>query len=186
MNSESILPGAEKKMEKALEVLGEELKGLRTGRANPGLVENLKVEYYGTPTPLKQLATISVPEAQVIVIKPYDPVALKEIEKAFLQSDLGFNPQSDGKVIRINLPSLTEERRKKLASQVKEMSEETKIAIRNVRRDVNKRIDKEEKEGLLSEDDADKTRKEVQDLTRDYEKKVDDLVTKKTQEIMKI
>ncbi len=185
MSAEEILQGAEKKMEKMLHVLDEELKGIRTGRASPGLVEHVKINYYGTGTPLKQLTTIAIPEPQAIVIKPYDPSVLKETEKAILQSDLGLNPQNDGKCIRINLPPLSEERRKKLASQAKELSEITKVSIRNIRREANKRIDKEEKDSVLTEDDAHKARNKVLDLTHAYEKKVNQTIEKKTEEILK-
>lgn len=185
MSSEEIILGTGKKMEKALSVLEEELKGIRTGRASPGLVESIEISYYGTGTPLKQLASIAVPEPQAIVIKPYDPSVLKEIEKTILQSDLGLNPQSDGKCIRINLPPLSEERRKKLTSQTKELSEATKVSIRNIRREANKRIDKEEKNSILTEDDAHRARDRIQDLTHDYEKKVNQTLDRKTEEIMK-
>lgn len=186
MAREEIRKDAEKKMEKALEALREELKGLRTGRASPALVEHLKVGYYGAMTPLKQVAVIAAPEPQTLTIKPYDISLLKEIEKAILQSDLGINPQSDGKLIRIILPPLSEERRKKLAQQAKELAEQTKVAIRNIRRDANKHIDKEEDESILTEDDAKRARGEIQKLTRDYEKKVDEVTVKKTEEIMKL
>lgn len=185
MSGEDILTVAEKKMVKMLHALDEELKGIRTGRASPGLVEHIKINYYDTPTQLKQLATIAAPDPQAIVIKPYDPSVLKEIEKAILQSDLGLNPQNDGKCIRINLPPLSEERRKKLASQAKELSESTKVSIRNVRREANKHIDKEEKDSILTEDDAHKTRNKVQDLTHTYEKKVNKAIDSKAEEIMK-
>ncbi|MEE9584701.1 MAG: ribosome recycling factor [Candidatus Brocadiales bacterium] len=185
MSSEEILQSMKKKMEKVLSMLGEELKGIRTGRASPGLVENIKISYYGTGTPLKQLASIAIPDSQSIVIKPYDPSVVKEAEKAILQSDLGLNPQNDGKSIRINLPPLSEERRKKLASQAKELSESTKVSIRNIRREANKHVDKEEKSSILTEDDAHKTRDEVLDLTHTYEKKVNQIIDRKTEEIMK-
>ncbi len=173
-------------MEKALGVYHEELKGLRTGRATPSLVEHVKVDCYGTPTLLKQVATIAAPEPQTITIKPYDPALLKDIEKAILQSDLGFNPQSDGKIIRITIPPLSEERRKKLAQQAKTLAEEAKISVRNIRRDANKHIDKEEEESTITEDDAKKARDDIQKLTRDYEKKIDEVTAKKTEEILKV
>lgn len=185
MNSEEIIEWTRKKMESTLSVLESELKGIRTGRASAGLVEHIKVSYYGTDTPLKQLATIAVPEPQSIVIKPYDPSILKEIEKCILQSDLGLNPHNDGKSIRISLPPLSEERRKKLASQAKELSESAKVSIRNIRRDANKHIDKEEKDSTLTEDDAQKARTKVQDITHSYEKKAGEATDKKTEEIMK-
>jgi ribosome recycling factor len=186
MGREEIRKDAEKKMQKAMEVLLEELKGLRTGRASPALVEHIKVGYYGAMTPLKQVAVIAAPEPQTLTIKPYDVSLLKEIEKAILQSDLGLNPQSDGKLIRLVLPPLSEERRKKLAQQAKDLAEQAKVSIRNVRRDANKHIDKEEDESLLTEDDAKKARDDVQKLTRDYEKKADESTAKKTEEIMKL
>lgn len=186
MSREEICKDAEKKMEKVLEILREELKGLRTGRASPALVEHLKVACYGAMSPLKQLATITSPEPQTLTIKPYDPTLIKEIEKAILQSDLGLNPQSDGKVIRIAIPPLSEERRRKLAKQASELGEHAKVSIRNIRRDANKRIDKEEDESLLTEDDAKKTRDDVQKLTRDYEKRAEETIAKKTEEIMKV
>lgn len=185
MSNEEIIEGARKKMDSALFVLEDELKGIRTGRASPGLVENIKIDYYGAGTPLKQLATIAVPDPQSIVIKPYDPSVLKEVEKGILQSDLGLNPQNDGKSIRINLPPLSEERRRKLAFQAKELSESTKVSIRNIRREANKHIDREEKDSILTEDDAHKARNKVQDLTHTYEKKVNEIIDKKTEEIMK-
>ena len=184
--SEEVRKDTEKKMEKALEVLREELKGLRTGRASPTLVEHLKVDCYGATAPLKQLAAIAAPEPQTLTIKPYDPALLKEIEKAILQSDLGLNPQNDGKLIRIVMPPLSEERRKKLAKQASELGEQVKVSIRNVRRDANKHIDKEEDESLLTEDDAKKARDDIQKLTRDYEKKAEESIAKKTEEIMKL
>lgn len=186
MSGEETLRVAEKKMEKVLCMLGEELKGIRTGRASPGLVDHVKINYYDAPTPLKQLATIAIPEPQALVIKPYDPSILKEVEKAILQSDLGLNPQNDGKCIRINLPPLSEERRKQLASQAKELSESTKISLRNIRREANKHIDKEEKDSILTEDDAHKSRNKVQELTHTYEKKVTETIARKTEEIMKV
>jgi ribosome recycling factor len=186
MTREEICKDTEKKMEKALEVFHGELKGLRTGRASPALVEHLKVECYGSMVPLKQVAAIAAPEPQTLTIKPYDPTILKEIEKAVLQSDLGLNPQSDGKLIRIAIPPLSEERRKKLAQQAKDLAEQTKVSIRNIRRDANKHIDKEEEASVLTEDDAKRARDDVQKLTRNYEKKADEITAKKTEEIMKL
>ncbi|HHT9126219.1 MAG TPA: ribosome recycling factor [Candidatus Brocadiia bacterium] len=186
MDADEILLEAEEKMEKGIEVLQAEFRGIRTGRASTGLVENLKVNCYGSQLPLKQIANITVPEAQLIIIKPFDPSTLKEIEKAILQSELGFAPNTDGKVIRIPIPPLSEETRKKLVHQIKELSEEAKIAIRNVRRDANKHIDKIEKDSIISEDVADKAKKDVQKLTNEYEEKADELLSKKTEEVMKI
>lgn len=186
MPTDEIAFEAEDKMEKALMVLQEKYHGLRVGRAAPGLVENLKVDYYGSPTPLKQLASISAPEPQLLVIKAFDPGSLRDIEKAILQSDLGLPPNNDGKYIRLAIPPLSEERRRHIAAQARNMAEETKVAIRNVRRDANKHIDKEQKDSEISEDDAYAGKDEVQELTKGYEEKIDDLLQKKTADIMQI
>ena len=132
-------------MEKALDYLHNEFKAVRTGRASTGLVENIRVDYYGNPTPLKQLATLSAPEASMIVIKPFDPASVKEIEKAIRNSDLSIAPISDGKIIRLNVPPLSQERRKQLVGQVKQLSEQSKISIRNIRRDAIKKLEDAEK-----------------------------------------
>ena len=138
MSADEILMDVEERMEKALSVLKHALTGIRTGRANPGLVDSLRVEVYGSQTPIKQLASIGAPEPQQIVIRPFDPSTIKDIEKAIIASGLGFNPQSDGRMIRINVPALSTETRRKLVSRIKELAEEAKVAVRNVRRDGNK------------------------------------------------
>ena len=171
-------------MAKAVEFLQSEFKSVRSGRASTGLIDNISVEYYGTPTPLKQLATIATPEANMIVIKPFDPAAGKEIEKAVRNSDLGINPVNDGKIIRLNIPPLSQERRKQIASQVKQMGEQAKISIRNIRRDANKQLDDEQKSKLITEDDRDKGKKQIDDLTKDFADKVDKIVKAKADEIM--
>jgi ribosome recycling factor len=186
MDADEIQLEAEEKMGKALDVLKVEFKGVRTGRASAGLVENIRINYYGSQVPLKQAANITAPEAQLIVIKPFDPSILKEIEKTILQSELGITPITDGKVIRIPIPPLSEESRKKMVHRIKELSEETKVAIRNVRRDANKHVDKIEKDSVISEDDADTAKKEIQKLTDEYSGKVGELLSKKTEEVMKI
>lgn len=186
MDADEILLESEEKMEKAIEILKAEFKGIRTGRASAGLVENIKVTCYGSQVPLKQVANITVPEAQLIVIKPFDPSTLKDIEKAILQAELGFAPSTDGKVIRIPVPPLSEETRKKMVHQIKDLSEETKISIRNVRRDANKHIDKIEKDSIISEDDAEMAKKEIQKLTGESEEKIGELLARKTEELMKI
>lgn len=186
MTSEGIQAEAKKKMEKTLEMMKEELKSMRTGSAAPGLVENIKVDYYGSHTPVKQLATITAPEPQVIVIRPFDPSVIKDIEKAILQSELGLTTNSDGKVVRIPIPPLNEERRKKIVAQMKDMSEEAKIAIRNIRREANKNVDKEEKNSQLTEDEAKKTKEEILKFTHSYEAKLDEMLAKKSAEILKI
>lgn len=186
MPTDEIAFEAEEKMEKAVMVLHDKYRGLRVGRATPGLVENLKVDYYGSPTPLKQLAAISAPEPQLLVIKAFDPGSLRDIEKAILQSDLGLPPNNDGKFIRLSIPPLSEERRKHLAVQARNLAEEAKVAIRNIRRDANKHIDKEQKDSDISEDDARHAKEEINELTKDYEGKADDMLEKKTGEIMEI
>jgi ribosome recycling factor len=186
MISEEIQAETKRKMERTLEIIKEELKSIRTGRATPGLVENIKVDCYGSHTPIKQLANITVPEAQLIVIRPFDVSIIKDIEKAILQSELGLTTHTDGKVVRIPIPPLNEERRGKIVAQIKEMAEETKIAIRNIRREANKNIDKEEKNVQLAEDEAKKTKEKIQKFTHDYEAKLDEILAKKSEEILKI
>ena len=186
MSSEKIQTEAKKKMGKTIEIMKEELKSIRTGRAAPGLVENIKVDYYGSHTPIKQLANITAPEPQVIVIRPFDPSVIKNIEKAILQSEMGLTVNSDGKVVRIPIPTLNEERREKIISQIKEMAEEAKVAIRNIRREANKHVDKEENDSQLTEDEAKKTKEKIQKTTHDYEAKLNEILAKKSEEILKI
>ncbi len=152
MAADDILLDAEDRMEKAIQVLKNSLAGIRTGRANPGLVDSLRVEVYGSPTPIKQLASIGAPEPTQIVIRPYDTGTIKDIEKAIIASDLGFNPQNDGRLIRINVPPLSTDTRRKLVARIKELTEEAKVAIRNVRRDANKAAEQGEKDKEMSED----------------------------------
>jgi ribosome recycling factor len=173
-------------MEKALTVFADALKTMRAGTASPGLVENIRINYYGSQTPLKQLANIGVPDPQLIVIKPYDPASVQEIIKAIQTSDIGINPQTDGKVIRLAVPGLSEERRRQLATRVKDMAEEARVAIRNIRRDANKQLDQLEKDSAISEDACKSAKKDVQDFTDENSKKVDELVEKKTTDIMKV
>jgi ribosome recycling factor len=184
MTSDEILLDAEERMDKALSVLREELRGIRTGRASPALVDTLRVEYYGSPTPLRQLATISAPDAQSLLIKPFDPGCLKDIEKAILASGLGLAPNNDGKVIRLNIPPMSGEQRTKMTTRVKKLAEETKVAIRNIRRDGNKAFDAAEKAKEMTEDERDSGKEEMQKLTDAYEAKVEDLIDKKIKEIM--
>lgn len=183
MPSDEILMDAEERMEKAVSVLSNNLSGIRTGRANPGLVDSLRVEVYGSQTPLKQLASIGTPEPQQIVIRPYDTNTIKEIEKAIVAGDLGLNPQSDGRIIRLNVPPLSTEVRKKMVARIKELAEEAKIAIRNIRRDANKAADLEEKEKTMTEDDRDKVKESVQELTKKYESQVNDLASAREAEV---
>jgi ribosome recycling factor len=184
MNAEEILFDAEERMDKAISVLKTSLSGIRTGRANPGLVDSLRVEAYGSTAPIKQLASIGVPEPTQIVIRPYDPGTLKDIEKAIIASDLGFNPQNDGRLVRINIPPLSTETRRKMVGRVKELAEETRISIRNIRRDANKAADQAEKAKEMSEDERDETKESVQDLTKSYEDKVNELAKAKEVEVM--
>lgn len=174
------------RMNKALENLEGEFKRLRTGRASTALVDGIRVEYYGTPTPLSQLATLTVPEPRTIVIQPWDASVIGEIEKAILKSELGLTPMNDGKMIRINIPVLTAERRKELVKLVKKMAEEAKVAIRNIRRDVNEMIKDLKKEKEISEDEQNKALEEVQKVTDEFIKKVDAVYSLKEKEILEI
>ncbi len=186
MDYDEILLDAEERMDKAYDHLHEGLKGIRTGRASPGLVEGIRVEYYGSPTPLKQIANIGIPEPRLIMIKPFDPASLKDIEKAILKSDLGIAPMSDGKIIRLNVPPLSQDRRKQLGALVKERAEECRVSMRNVRRDANKHADAAEKESTISEDQLKRLRDEIQELLKGFETKVDVELERKTTEIMEI
>ena len=180
MSADELLLDVEERMEKTVEKLRHNLAGIRTGRANPGLVDSLKVEAYGSQVPLKQLASVGAPEPTQIVIRPFDPGTIKDIEKAILSSDLGFNPQSDGRLVRINVPSLSTEVRKNLVSRIKELSEEAKVSLRNIRRDGNKAVEAAQKEKTLSEDQRDDAKNEIQELIKTYESRIND--TAKTRE----
>jgi len=180
----ALLSDTEERMDKALAVLSHNLTGIRTGRANPGLVESIRVEVYGSQTPLKQLASIGTPEPQQIVIRPYDTSVIKEIEKALVAGDLGLNPQNDGRMIRLNVPPLSTEVRKKMVARIKELTEESKVSIRNIRRDANKAADTAEKDKLMSEDDRDRLKTDVQELTKKFEAKASELAKIREQEVM--
>lgn len=184
MSSEEILLEAEERMEKTIALLEDQLKGVRTGRASTGLVESIRVPYYGSPTPLKQLANLSTPEPQQILIRPFDASAIGDIIKAIQTSDLGLTPNSDNKVIRLNVPSLSVEQRRKLSNRVKELAEEARVSIRNIRRDANKQADGEQADKILTEDDLARTKEEIQTLTKKFEGKVNDLADKKSAEIL--
>jgi len=186
MPYEDIVFEAEEKMEKAVAVLLDELRGVRTGRASAALVEGVKVDYYGAPTPLKALASITVPEPRMIMVKPFDPGSSDAIVKAIQKSDVGLTPQSDGKIIRLGVPALSEERRKQFSKVVKEFGEKAKVSIRNIRREGNGQADAEEKDGKLSEDDQKRTQEEVDRLTKQYETKVQETVDRKTKEVMEV
>ncbi len=184
MTSDEILLDVEERMEKAVRKLKADLAGIRTGRANPGLVDSLRVEVYGSPTPMKQIASVGAPEPNQIVIRPYDPGTLKDIEKAILASDLGFNPQSDGRIIRLNVPPLSGEVRRKMVARVRELAEEAKVSLRNIRRDGNKMADQAEKDKELSEDDRDDAKGQIQDLIKQYEAQVTDLAKAREKEVL--
>jgi ribosome recycling factor len=184
MTNDEILMDVEERMEKAVSVFRDELRGLRTGRATPALVDHLRVEYYGSPTPLKQVATISTPDPQSIVIKPFEASLLKEIEKVIRSSDLGMAPNNDGKIIRLIVPPMSGEQRKKLSTLVKKSAESAKVSCRNIRRDGNKEFDNAEKEKIMTEDERDAGKEEVQTLLKKYEGAIEELEEKKTKEIM--
>jgi len=183
MTIDDILLETEQKMEMAIDYLRREYRGIRTGRASTGLVEHIKVNYYGSPTDLRQLATISTPDATMIIIKPFDPSSLKDIEKAIYASDVGITPMTDGKLIRLAVPPLSGERRNQIATQLKKMAESARITIRNARRDGNKDIDRRQKAGEMTEDQDHKAKDQVQKLTGEYEKKVSEILAAKTTEI---
>ncbi|MCC8181130.1 MAG: ribosome recycling factor [Planctomycetes bacterium] len=182
----AVMSAVKDNMDKALTHLQKEFRLTRTGRATPALVEGVRVNAYGAEMPLKQCATISVPEARQLMLKPFDLGLLKEIEKALLASDLGVTPQNDGKLIRLTFPPLTEERRKKLAQTVKAQGEEAKVVIRNARRDGIKGLEDLQKKKEISEDELKTQKDKVQDMVKDYEKQVDSEVDKKSKEIMEI
>ena len=184
MDEEEILLDAEERMEKAVNVFQGQLQGLRTGRATPGLVDSIRVDFYGSPTPLKQLANIIVSEPQQIVIRPFDASTLNDIAKAIQASDVGLSPNSDGRLIRLNVPPLSTERRRQLVTRVKEFAEEARIAIRNIRRDANKHADQSQKGKVLSEDECSRTKDQIQELTKEHEGKVNDLAADKETNIM--
>ena len=176
----------EDKMAKALNVLESDYKGVRAGRANPSVLDKLSVDYYDTPTPINQLASIAVAEARILNITPYDQSALKLIEKAILASDIGINPQNDGRTIRLVFPPLTEERRKDLAKQVKKMAEDSKVAIRNIRRDAIDSFKKMQKKSEITEDDLKAGEKDLQELTDRHIKKIDEACANKEKEILEV
>jgi len=183
---EDAIAKARAAMEKAIEALKKDFTKVRTGRASVSLLDDIRIDYYGTPTPLNQVGTLTVPEPRLITIQPWEKKLIPEIEKAIMKSDLGLNPASDGNLVRIAIPSLTEERRKEMVKVIKRMAEETKIAIRNARRDANETLKKLEKEKEISEDDLKRGEKEVQELTDSFVKKCDDVASAKEKEVMEI
>ena len=186
MNFQAITKETKDKMEKALHHVADQLKTIRTSRASPALVDHIRVDYYGTLSPLSQIAQISIPEPRQIMIKPFDMSALKEIEKAIQKSDLGIQPQSDGKVLRLTMPPLSGDQRKKYAARVKELCEEARVAMRNTRRDQNKHADQLHKDSKLTEDENKKLHDEIQKLLKEYEDKITSIQDKKTAEVMEV
>ena len=184
MPVEKIISENKNRMAKAVDFLYEELRTIRTGRASTGLVDNLRVDYYGNLTPLKQIATMAAPQADMIVIKPFDPASLKDIEKAIKNSELSLAPMIEGKIIRLNIPPLSDDRRKQLVSQVKQLGEQAKVSVRNIRRDTNKLLEQAQKGKTITEDDLDKGKSNIDDLTKKYTGKVDAVVKSKSDEIL--
>ncbi|HED65754.1 MAG TPA: ribosome recycling factor [Planctomycetes bacterium] len=186
MAYESVLKDGKERFEKTLAHLEDQLRRIRTGRASTALVDNIRVDYYGTQTPISQLASVSIPEPRQILIKPFDASILKELTRAVAQADLGSAPQDDGKVLRLVLPPLSGEQRKKYSHKVKEMCEESRIALRNTRRDLNKHSDAMQKSGELTEDDNKKLHEEIQKLLKTYEGRVDEILKGKVKEIEEV
>ena len=184
--SEFSMEQLEEKIQKSENLLKEDLATVRAGRANAAIVDKVMVDYYGSPTPLKSLANISVPEPRTLLITPFDPKSIAEIEKAINIANIGINPINDGKVVRLQIPQVTEERRKELTKTVKKMGEETKVAVRNLRRDANDKVKKLEKAGDYTEDEVKDTLKEIQELTDKSIKEIDEIVAAKEKEIMEV
>ncbi|AVQ32873.1 ribosome recycling factor [Staphylococcus muscae] len=182
----AIIKDAKDRMKKSAENLSRELAQINAGRANSNLLSGVNADYYGAPTPVQQLASINVPEARLLVISPYDKTSLKEIERAIIAANLGVNPTSDGEVIRITVPALTEERRKELVKDVKKAGENAKVSVRNIRRDANDSLKKQEKNGEISEDELRVSSDEVQDVTNEAIKEIDQLVADKEKDIMSV
>lgn len=183
---EEILKETESKMKKAIQILRDDLSHIRTGRASAALVENIKVEYYGIATPLKEIANISIPEADLIVIQPWDKSCVNDVEKAIWKEDLGLTPNNDGNIIRLPIPPMTEDRRKDIVKIVKKDTESSKVAIRNIRREINDKVKKLEKNSEISEDQSKDLFKEIQDLTDSYVNNIDEIYRSKEVEIMKV
>ncbi len=183
---QQLLKNTEEKMEKTIAALERDYKSVRAGRANASVLDRITVDYYGVPTPIQQMAAVSVPEARTLVIQPWDASTLKEIEKAILTSDIGINPQNDGRVIRLGFPPLTEERRKEIVKDVRKKGEDSKVAIRNLRRDALDKLKALKKAGEITEDDESNGEKKIQNITDKYCKEVDDLAAIKEKEIMEI
>ncbi|MCG1448753.1 ribosome recycling factor [Staphylococcus epidermidis] len=181
-----IIKDTKSRMQKSIDNLSRELANISAGRANSNLLNGVTVDYYGAPTPVQQLASINVPEARLLVISPYDKTSVADIEKAIIAANLGVNPTSDGEVIRISVPALTEERRKELVKEVKKIGEDAKVSIRNIRRDINDKLKKDEKNGDITEDDLRSQTDDVQKATDNSIKEIDQLVTDKEKDIMSV
>ena len=190
LSYQEILDGASERMDKTVEHFLHDARGIRTGRANAGLVENLRVDYYGQKTPLSQMASVTVPEPRCLLVKPFDATALKEIEKAVMAADLGLNPSIEGKALRITVPHLSEDQRKKMVGRVKSMAEETKVSLRNVRRDAIKEVDSahldKARDVAVTDDDVQSAKSDIQDILKDHEKKVDSGLESKSAEILDV
>ncbi|MHC4837835.1 MAG: ribosome recycling factor [Planctomycetota bacterium] len=187
---QSHLDDATERMDKSVEKFHEDIRGIRTGRASAGLIENLRVDYYGNMTPLAQMANISVPEARCLLVKPFDPSAMKSIEKAVLGADLGLNPSVEGPALRITVPHLSEDQRNKMVGRLKTLSEEAKVSMRNIRRDAIKDVERAQKEHsgdvAVTEDDVKSAKDDIQELLKDHESKVEELLKSKTAEILEV
>lgn len=181
-----VLNKCESKMSKSIDALNHEFSSVRAGRANPAILDKVLVDYYGAPTPINQMAAVSVSEARVLVIQPWDKSTLKTIEKAIQASDIGINPANDGNVLRLTFPQLTEERRKELVKDIKKMGEESKVGIRNIRRDAMEKLKALKKDNSITEDDQKDGEKKIQNITDKFVKKVDSLVSEKEKEVLSI
>lgn len=186
MEHKKVLSEMDTRMKKSIDLVRSEFSSIRTGKASPALVENILVTYYGTPTKLRDLAGISTPDPKLIVVQPWDPSAIRDIEKAIMQTELGITPASDGKVLRLPIPELSEERRKELVKLIKKLAEEGKIAVRNIRRDAIDGIRKLEKDKKITEDDKYKNEKTIQDKTEEFIKQIDEIVKHKEKEVMEV
>jgi ribosome recycling factor len=184
--TKDVISNMKSHMEKSVEALRREYQKVRTGRANLGLLDDIRIDYYGTPSPLSQVATLSVPEPRTITLQPWETKMISVIEKAIMNANLGITPANDGKVIRLNLPALTEERRKDIVKQLKKLAEEAKVAVRNIRRDAIDELKKLEKNKNISEDDQKRAEKDVQDVTNSYVAKIDEVLAHKEKEVMEV
>lgn len=183
---DQITQDTKSRMKKSIDALNDDFNSIRTGRASTALFDKIRIDYYGQPTPITQVATVSIPEARLVVIQPWDKSVLGEIEKAIQKSELSLNPNNDGKVIRINIPPLTEERRKEYVKMAKNMAEKARVAIRNIRRDANEELKKQEKKSDITEDDLKRSMDDIQKMTDDFIKEIDTILGEKEKEIMEV